>query len=762
MKAIGTAVFRDLPGYLNWYSEMDADKYEALSFFKKDRGRGFDKTEFGKALEKCKNEWFSVWRHFSCIVGDTYKERFRESIEKNCDKLKRFCSYAEEFGQVFSVGAWEPDGAYLYLGNGSAGIFVPDPEKYLIFTPEQDFSNITVAEMRALTGVSLEDGQKSMVPVEVEDTLTQSSIQDSLSDCENQMEETKKELERVQKSEFPELKELEQRIQEMKRELDAKKEAMMAELNRKMEEMRAQKNKMEKQIYLLDSQIYAIRCYTGEVIRFATIRKGKPAADTEPLVIYQKLRFLDEDLGRLASLYEIEWEKLDMFEEFLRYHPAALDTFAPNEKCVMLVRLSKTGRQMGENNEMPFLNLMTHYEYYHGKTVGIIIRNGENLYLGWTDETRVHIDDDLLIGKIVTEVVPAETDRVRTRFDEENEAKKRELEAAKIVDGLISRSFIYNILQGVVDHSFMINLPHGTKLNQPSEYVIYSMADRWLSDNRYGSFGEMMERCNETVKEGDMILTMQRLLPGGYSFFGSNSHYYGSRTWENPRGRGEKNRTHDCSVADCTIYPVNLVEFDEPVDMVGYTEHISSFPNLGEPDPYYTITADHLKRTVKDFQEVEPDVYVHNEITIRVKDRYTISKRHIFVSVKKTDVWSSRSTGLRESRANFELYDAEFLNLTYMNSVWLEWCINNNKLGNWAIAGTPVDYAYGIRYLKTAVDFVRKREVHEKELLSAEDESICKNPEWPVHLSEWKLANKVRVITPYQAKRFVKQNKIQN
>ena len=37
-----------------------------------------------------------------------------------------------------------------------------------------------------------------------------------------------------------------------------------------------------------------------------SIRKGKNAPNTEPIVIYQKLRFLDEDLGRIASLYELQ------------------------------------------------------------------------------------------------------------------------------------------------------------------------------------------------------------------------------------------------------------------------------------------------------------------------------------------------------------------------------------------------------------------------------------------------------------------------
>ena len=60
-----------------------------------------------------------------------------------------------------------------------------------------------------------------------------------------------------------------------------------------MEELEEKKEQLEGQIYLLDSQIYAIRCYAGEVVNFTRIRSGKNAPDTEPIVVHQKLRFLD-------------------------------------------------------------------------------------------------------------------------------------------------------------------------------------------------------------------------------------------------------------------------------------------------------------------------------------------------------------------------------------------------------------------------------------------------------------------------------------
>lgn len=78
------------------------------------------------------------------------------------------------------------------------------------------------------------------------------------------------------------------------------------------------------------------------------------------------------------------------------------------------------------------------------------------------------------------------------------------------------------------------------------------------------------------------------------------------------------------------------------------------------------------------------------------------------------------------------------------------------RLGAVRLGGKEVTYAYAIKYIKTALDFIRKREAEEKEYLDAVDSTITQDPDWPLRLSEWKLAKGVRQITPYQAKRFSK------
>lgn len=714
----GSAQFKDLEALFRWLSGLSLEEGEALEkhlLMERMQLLGLSRNDY---IQDAISEMFSVSRW--SVVYQSLSGKWEEKKQQDMERIRKFSSYCQQFSQTPRVGFWA-DGlcAFLYLGNPKSGIVIPDPEKYLVFLPEKDYSDLTPLQLRGRLGIAdaPEGGPiQAMVPADAQANLTGNMLQERLTRQKEALSSLEQEMQDVQQARTGELAKLREEMERIQTELEAKKKDLMQQLQQKMEDLTQMKEEMENQIYLLDAQIYAIRCFAGEVVQFAHIRTGRNAPVEEPVVIHQKLRFLDEDLGRLASLYEIQWKDLSMFEEFLRSSPLALDAFAPNERCVVLVRLSRTGVQQGRSNDFPYSNIFKHYEYYHGKTIGIIIRNGENLYLGWTDEDRVHIEDDLIISRIVTDIVPA--DAQSGFYSQKQYEEQQKLERKRLLDGLVSRSFVYNILQGVVEHTSMLPLPHGVTLQKPSPYVVFSVADKWLTDNRFGSFQDIINRVNEDVREGDMLLTVQGLVPERSGFYGN----YSPR-WDNVRGRGDRNRTHDCQVSDCHLYKANLVEYDDPVTMLRY--------------------------------RFDGDEFVVHKKNSNLDDRAEIIEeferrdRHVFVSVPK--MWSDSG-----ARSNFELNSYEYINLTFLNSVWLEWCITTKSLGGWSVGGSQVNYSYAIKYLKTALDFVRKREATERSRICEIDPGVCEDPDWPLKLSEWKMAHGVRNITPYQAKRFVK------
>lgn len=729
LKSKGTAVFKDTGGLLSWYKSLGLDHakqlYSAYNEMFDPRSRSLSTME--QLVKSALNLSFQVtggWA--SHPPSETEAAKWPQCLEKTVSRVTRVIEYSTKFDQSVNIGWWEPEKfAYLYIGNPAKGIIIPDPEKWLEYTPMENYDDITPLEIRTRLGITAAQNEKAIIPADAEASLTVTSIRSQKMELETQIAALSQEMDDARNAKTGELAEIQKRLDTLKSELEEKKTAMMSILREKMAEMERMKSDLEGQIYLIDSQIYAIRCYAGETVKFAKIRSGTDAPDDEPIVVHQKLAFLDEDLGRLASLYQIQWDEVSMFEEFLRHSPLALDTFAPNERCIKLVRLSRNAKDQGIDEKRPFSNILVDYDYYHGRTVGIIIRNGENLYFGWTEEGRINIKDDLIFSSIVTTVAAA------PEVLSDSELEKERLSKQELARGLISRAFIFNIVQGVVDHSNILPLPSGVTLSKQSPYVLYAVADRWLADNRFGSFTEIIERCNKKLTEGDSILTVQRLVP---------EHGISSWSrWENTRGRGERNRTHDCAISDCTIYPINLLERENPTKMVRYTNK-----DFMGGTHEYTGHAIDIERRAKE----SPGEY-------EILEYYDRINQHIFVSVEKEEKRWDRYVGA-DPRANFEVYSSEFINLTYMNSIWLEWVITNKTLGDWRVGRNAVDYAYAIRYLKTALDFIREREAQEKIFIDTVDSSICNNPNWPLMLSEWKLAKGVRTITPFQAKRFVK------
>lgn len=740
----GTAKIMDLDGFLDWYGQLDAKQAQA----EYDRLGKIVKEHFPNGRDDyispllyhifCLNSWASY------PETETKEYKWERKKPAVIQEYKDFACFSSDFNQKINVGFWNDGIAFLFYGNPKEGVIFPDPARYLEYIPEKDYSDMTPAEVRQLYSVN--GGQNLMKPEE-ERMLTPKGVKESLDGQESQIERLNQVIERVKRCETSELAEMKRQIEEMKTRLYEKKAALQEILEEKLEELEETKANLESQIFILDSQIYAIRCFAGETVRFTRIRSGKDAPDTEPVIIHQKLRFLDEDLAKLASIYSIEWEELGMFESFLKSSPLALETFAPNQRCIVLVRLSKNNVQLGSNSDVTWANLLKKYEYFHGSTVGIIIRNGENLYLGWTDEDRVHISDDLIMTQAQTDITPGGKYDLRFKSDQKQYVKDKRKMQKVVLDGIVSRAFVYNILEGIVEHSSILPLPDGVTLSKQSEYVKYAVADKWVSDTRFGSFTEIIERVNRNIQRGDKILIVQRLRPEYDRIWGSRA-YGGTRPYENPRGRGEKNRTHDCSVEDCKIYPVNLVEYDDPVSMTRYRYKKQNLPGDGDQEDVW----------VESVMPTKSYEYNHKRGAGNPSDEvievYEYRRPHMFVSVPKEVWW-----GDTNSRANFEIYESEYINLTFLNSVWLEWAVNSKNLGNWKIGGEEVDYAYAIRYIKTALDYVRSREAEEKAFIDAIDPDVCSDPDWPVRLSEWKIEKNVHHISEYQAKRFVKSVK---
>lgn len=441
--------------------------------------------------------------------------------------LKKCVEYMELFPEAdlsFKL-IYENEDKIDIIAFGSKQFIVPKwaiTKEYL-----EDYSNIALSDIRKTK--SLEDANTGIIPVgSALSVLSQSDVKGKIDKANSEKSVLQTEMDDIKNAKTDELAVLQAEIEKKVAELEAKKQDLLAKLQEKENELNAKMEKLQQELFMLETEIYSIRCFMGEVVDFIKLRSGDNAPADAPITLFQKMRFLDEELGKLVSVYDFDFDNITLFEKLLQTRDDILDVFCPNDKCVSLVRISKTDSYYAYDE---ISEMLKEYEVYHGKTIGILIRNGENLYIGWTDDEKISINDDNMFF----------TPETKTVNEEDGTEKKN-----TSVGEMVSRYFIFSILQGALQNNKMFTLPDGVTADftRPSEYIIYSVADTWLTDNRYGTFADMIEKCNSVIKAGDYILALE----WNHDKNGERGH----SDW--------RNLTRDVSMYDRGIYQIRLVE----------------------------------------------------------------------------------------------------------------------------------------------------------------------------------------------------------
>lgn len=627
IKAIGKAIFNDFNAFANWYQED---------------GKKWAMKQWQNGIYALQDTYSGIWRAFDRMYPNSFDTWKKDRISD----FSKINDYAIAFNQKFD----------LYLTNEEWSVIGFSDKHYIVPTEFleilnfKNYDHLTTAELRQLNVET-----SAIVPAS--DAISVNTINSKVEENKSALEDLKKSMEDVKNARTDELAALQAEIDKKMAELEAEKERRLQILLKKQEEMEKVKENLEKQLFLLSTEIYGIRCFMGETIDFLQLCSGKNANIDEPIVFYSKVRYLDNELGKMASIYDVDWSSHELFEHFLQNRKDCIETFCPNPKSICIIQVSQTGVVYGTG---VIQNVLEAYKVYHGSRIGILIRNGDNLYIGWTDDEMINLQKSSNVfyspGIIKDESVQSDS---KEQF--------------------ASRYFIYSLLQGVLENTKMLEIPEKDTFfrTQSSKYIVFSSADGWITDNRFGDFSDILDKANVQHRVGDKLLMVKGL---------SDGNRY-SQNYHCQRQHGELERTRDCHVENGNIYKLNLIEETE----------------------------------------YGPEYYI---------------------SVKKE--WSRCG-----ATSNFAIEKDEFINLTFMNSVWLKYTIINQKIGLF-VDNNMLSYAQLVKYLKIALDFVVKREESEFTLISEYFTGLSEVSDWQIILSEWKLEKNIHEITEYQAKRFAK------
>ena len=296
-------------------------------------------------------------------------------------------------------------------------------------------------------------------------------------------------------------------INALKAQMEAQIKALYEKQNLKLAALQEQIAKYEHDLFIMRTDLTAFEYRQGLGVNMTSLKQGQGAPKEQPLTIYQKLLFLDEDLPRLTALYDTTSSSL---EEALKTSDALLEHFCPSNKAIVFLKQRRSeGTYELNNTVMKFIqNTMPNH-------IGMLIRNGDNVWLTWLNDKSIHLDKDSFGSKASQEDMT--------------------------VDLLKSRHYLNNILLGFLERGDYLQLDHPVSNLFEDKGIIFATADNQIVDTTYLTFSELLDSVNRYNNPGDPIYLFNAIRDSRTSV---------GRGIETYRGRGENGLTDGAFVKD--------------------------------------------------------------------------------------------------------------------------------------------------------------------------------------------------------------------
>ena len=296
-------------------------------------------------------------------------------------------------------------------------------------------------------------------------------------------------------------------INALKTQMEAQIKALYEKQNLKLAALQEQIAKYEHDLFIMRTDLTAYEYRQGLGVNMTSLKQGQGAPKEQPLTIYQKLIFLDEDLPRLTALYDIDNPSLEVA---LKTSDALLEHFCPTNKgIVFLKQRNSQGAYELHNTIMKFIqNTMPNH-------IGMLIRNGDNVWLTWLDDESIHLNEDSFGSKASQENLT--------------------------VDLLKSRHYLNNILLGFLERGDYLQLDHPVSNLFEDKDILFATADNQLVDTTYLTLSELLDSVNRYNSPGDPIYLFNAI---------RDSRTNVGRGIDTYRGRGENGLTDGAFVKD--------------------------------------------------------------------------------------------------------------------------------------------------------------------------------------------------------------------
>ena len=461
----------------------------------------------------------------------------------------------------------------------------------------------------------------------------------------DQLEDAKDLIDKVSKFEDEAFAGQLEEINNLKAEMEARITAVYELQAKMMAELQEKIKAYEHELLIMRSDLTAFEYRNGLTVNFMNIHKGTNAPTQQPIIIHQKLIYLDEDLPRLKDLYD---EYAGSLEVAIKHSPALLEHICPTSKGITFLKMRNSAGRFDLNN-----TVMEFVRDTMPNEVGVLVRNGENTWLTWLDSQDISLSEDSFTSK---------------SSDEET--------SLSLVQ---SRYYLFNLIMGLIERNQILQLDHVPTNMFSDPGIIWSNADSQITDSTYVELAKIIPILNQYSKADDPIYVLN-------SFTDSATYTgrYGPGTTE--RGRGDNALTDNTSVK-------------EGLNKIKGIDYFSNFTYR-----FYVGGEKSLWHWDDDKSKISPSLYIKND---------------------------------------------EFINLKFINSNLVNYYIHTKRIGRISNSGRYVDYSHMLPILFGMKKALEEQEKVDRLHIVAQDYDLNL-------LTSFKIIHDVRVVTPYQAKRYSK------
>lgn len=463
----------------------------------------------------------------------------------------------------------------------------------------------------------------------------------------DQLEDAKDLIDKVSKFEDEAFAGQLEEINNLKAEMEARITAVYELQAKMMAELQEKIKAYEHELLIMRSDLTAFEYRNGLTVNFMNIHKGTNAPIQQPIIIHQKLIYLDEDLPRLKDLYD---EYAGSLEVAIKHSPALLEHICPTSKGITFLKMRNSAGRFDLNN-----TVMEFVRDTMPNEVGVLVRNGENTWLTWLDSQDISLSEDSFTSK---------------SSDEET--------SLSLVQ---SRYYLFNLIMGLIERNQILQLDHVPTNMFSDPGIIWSNADSQITDSTYVELAKIIPILNQYSKIDDPIYVLN-------SFTDSATYTgrYGPGSTE--RGRGDNALTDNTSVK-------------EGLNKIKGIDYFSNFTYRFYVGGEKTVWLSHWDDNKG---KISPSLYIEND---------------------------------------------EFINLKFINSNLVNYYIHTKRIGRISNSGRYVDYSHMLPILFEMKKALEEQEKVDRLHIVAQDYDLNL-------LTSFKIIHDVRVVTPYQAKRYSK------